>query len=47
MGWLTAGGGMAGVCAAGDRASSGAADKMCCRELMFATSRPWEGVGLG
>ena len=41
---FTAGGGivsLAGVCAGGDLDSSGAADRMCCRELMFATGRAW------
>ena len=30
---------LAGVCAAGDLDSSGAADRMCCSELMFATGQ--------
>jgi hypothetical protein len=43
MAAFTAGGGMslAGVCAAGDLDSSGAAERMCCSELMFATGRAW------
>jgi hypothetical protein len=34
---------MAGVCAAGDLSSSGAA-RMCCKELMFAAGPPWRLV---
>ena len=38
---------LAGVCAAGELGSSGAADRMCCRELMFAIGFPGEGVWFG
>ena len=50
--WLAEGGGMSlGVCAGGDAGSSGSAAKMCCRELILATSSRlpvaggWIGVG--
>lgn len=34
---------LTGVCAAGESGSSGAADRMCCRELMFAIGFPGGG----